>query len=164
MHRRHWREIVEIVGVISIVAALLLVAWQLRQGNRIAAADVEIQLAQRFRSIHLIQATDPEFAKLFPKLAAPESHLITATEDSQIDGLARQYTNLFAAVQAAYDNRALTPAQFETYLLEAQDIVERYPGMRPYLLQIYEASPALHGKDMFRPIAELATETQPSTE
>lgn len=156
MHRRYWREIVEIVGVVSIVSALLLVALQLRQANRIAAAEVEMQLAQRFRSVHAMQATNPEFAKLFPKLVAPQNHLITATEDSQFEGLARQYTTLFGAVQTAWESGALTREQFETYLVEVQDIVERYPGLAPHLVRVYASSPGLHGKEAFRAIAELA--------
>ena len=155
MHRRYWREIVEIVGVVSIVAALLLVALQLREANRIAAADTEVQLAQRFRSIHILQATNTEFAKLFPKLAAPQNHLITATEDSQIEGLARQYMTLFASVQTAWESGALSRSQFDDYLLEVDGIVGRYPGLQPQLRRIYETSPALQGKEVFRAIAQL---------
>jgi hypothetical protein len=44
MENRHLRETVEIIGVISIVASLLLVAWEVRQANRIAAAEIEMQI------------------------------------------------------------------------------------------------------------------------
>ena len=164
MHRRYWREIVEIVGVISIVAALLLVALQLRQANHLTAAEIEIQLAQRFRSIHILQATNTEFAKLFPKLAAPQNHLITATEDSQIEGLARQYMTLFAAVQTAWETGTLTRAQFDGYVAEIDDIVLRYPGLQPHLRRIYELSPALHGKEAFRALTQPAAPPQPAAQ
>ena len=43
MNDRHLREIVEIVGVISIVAALLLVAWEIRQANHMTATEIELR-------------------------------------------------------------------------------------------------------------------------
>jgi hypothetical protein len=88
MKNRHLRETVEIIGVISIVASLLLVAWEVRQANRIAAAQIEMQLAHGFNEMNMSRATTPDFARLFPKLNSPGNHLVTATEESQLQGLA----------------------------------------------------------------------------
>jgi hypothetical protein len=79
MKNRHLRETVEIIGVISIVASLLLVAWEVRQANRIAAAQIEMQLAHGFNEMNMSRATTPDFARLFPKLNSPGNHLVTAT-------------------------------------------------------------------------------------
>ena len=88
MTKRHWREIVEIVGVVGIVASMLLVAAELRQANRIASAQVELQINEHYNTLNIARVSDPNVAKLFPKLEAPEAHLTTATEASQIRGLA----------------------------------------------------------------------------
>ena len=88
MNRRHWRETVEIVGIISIVASVLIVAWEIHRANRIAVAGIEMRLNQGIAELHGERALAPDFARLFPKLGSPEGHLITATEASQIKGLA----------------------------------------------------------------------------
>jgi len=59
MTKRHWRETVEIVGVVSIVAALLLVAAEIRQSNRIAANQAERQLADAHRTLYAERASNP---------------------------------------------------------------------------------------------------------
>jgi len=161
MHRRHLREVVEIVGVLSIVASLLLVAWEVRQSNRIAAIEFQMQLGQQFNEIHRLRLTSPDLAKLYPKLAAPQSHLITATELSQIEGLAWQYVNVYLAAQVAHDNGLVSREQFETYSAGAARLVDTYPGLQPYLVRIYNVLPLMHDTEIFRPIADIATRQEP---
>jgi CHASE2 domain-containing sensor protein len=36
MKNKNWRDVAEIVGIVSIVAGLILVAWEVRQANNIA--------------------------------------------------------------------------------------------------------------------------------
>jgi len=157
MHRIQFRETVEILGVVSIVASLLLVAWQVRQSNRIAGADIKIQLTQEYNELHRIRLTSPDFAKLYPKLAAPQNHLITATERSQMEGLAWHYVNIYSSAQLAYDNGLLNREQFETYIAGATWLVDAYPGLHPHLIRIHGILPRMHAAEVFQPIAELVT-------
>lgn len=156
LHRRHLRETVEIVGVVSIVASLLLVAWQIRQANRIASAEIQMDLAYAYSDVHINRATTPDFARLFPKLTNPESHLITATEDSQIEGLAWHYINVFWAAQLAYESGLMDRPQFDGYIEDVAWLVAAYPGMHKHLIRIYAAMPPLAGKEIFQPVADLA--------
>lgn len=84
MKQRHWREMVEIVGVLSIVAAILLLASEVRQSNHIAQAKIEIDVAQLYNEVNLSRAPDPDFAKIFAKVQDPDDHLLTATDLSRI--------------------------------------------------------------------------------
>ena len=151
----HLKEIVEIVGVVSIVAALLLVAWEIRQTNRIATTEIALQLADQFDDIHRDRATMPAFAKLYPKLESPESHLVTATESSQMEGLAARYLDIFVAAQVAYDDGIMSRSQFQRYLDSAGTIVDSYPGLHPYLLQGIESN-GLQSLEVLQPIAKLS--------
>jgi hypothetical protein len=155
MRSSHLREIVEIVGVISIVASLLLVAWEIRQSNRIAAAEIEMQLAQGFNEMNIGRATMPDFARLYPKMSAPESHLVTATEESQLRGLAWHYVNLYYAAQIAHDNGLLGPRRLDTYRLDLQQTLDRFPGLHPEFLRIYGAFPEMRDLPVFAPLATL---------
>jgi len=160
MHRIQFRETVEILGVVSIVASLLLVAWQVRQSNRIAGADIRLQLTQEYNELHRIRLTSPDFAKLYPKLAAPQNHLITATENSQMEALAWHYVNIYSSAQLAYDNGLLSREQFEIYIAGATWLVDAYPGMHSQLINIYGILPMLQTSEVFQPIAELAARQQ----
>ena len=154
-NNNHLKEIVEIVGVVSIVASLLLVAWEIRQTNRIAGTEIVVSLSEQYNAINGDRATLPEFAKLFPKLKSPESHLVTATESSQMEGLALRYIELFVAVQLAFDEGAMSRAQFQYYVDGAKTVVDTYPGLHPYLLRVSDTA-VMRSMEILQPIAGLA--------
>ena len=161
MKNSHLREIVEIVGVISIVASLLLVAWEVRQANRIAATEIEMQLAQDFNAMNMNRATVPDFAKLFPKLKSPESHLVTATEESQLNGLAWHVMNLYYSAQVAHDSGLLTAQRLDRYRLDLEQTLERLPGLHSALLEIYERFPEMRAMPIFEPLRDVETRRAP---
>lgn len=157
----HLKEIVEIVGVVSIVTSLLLVAWEIRQTNRITSAATALELSAQLNEIDRDRVYSTNVAKLYPKLRSPESHLVTATESSQMEGLAGRYINVLAAAQSAYDERLLDREQFDRYKILALSIVDEYPGLHPYLLSVSE-SRELRSLPILQPIAELAEQPDQS--
>jgi hypothetical protein len=160
MYRKHLREAVEIVGVISIVASLLLVAWELRQANQIAETEIVLRLDSQFNEIHGPRTNSPDVAKLFPKLIAPQSHLITATENSQMEGLALQYINIFTAAQVAYDNGVMSREHFGRYVADVASLVDAYPGLHPHLVAVFGRMPDIHSMEVMQPVATLAAEQE----
>ena len=162
MKNSHLREIVEIVGVIGVVASLLLVAWEIRQANRIAAAEIEMQLAGSFNDMNLTRATAPDFAKLFPKMTAPENHLVTATEQSQLTGLAWHFVNLYYAAQIAHDSGLLDAQRLGVYRQDLAQTLDRFPGLQPAFLQIYGDFPELREMPVFEPLGGLQAPRPPA--
>ena len=160
-NNNHLKEIVEIVGVVSIVTSLLLVAWEIRQTNRIAIAGTAQELSARLSEIDRDRAAYPDVAKLYPKLRSPESHLVTATDSSQMEGLASQYLEIFTAAQLAYDDRLLDRGQFDRYARLAASVVDNHPGLHPYLLELGESRELLT-LPILQPIAELAGQVSES--
>ena len=158
MNRKHWRETVEIVGIVSIVTALLLVAWEIHRANRIAQAHLTLELEQNLVAFHGNRAMTPDYARIFPKLSLPEGHLITATEASQIQGVVLQMVATYRAVQDAYDNGMLDEARFAAFTSELVRTIEEYPGLEPYLRAVYDADPAMARMPVFRAIRDLADE------
>ena len=155
MKDSHWREIVEVVGVISIVASILLLAWEVKQTNQLAQAEIEMQIAALHNEIQQIRATDGEFAKLFPKLENPEIHLLTATDLSQIRGLTWHYINVYRTVQSAYDRGLLNEDQLNAYKADVKGTLDNYPALHKHFIHIYETQPVLQHKEIFEPIAEI---------
>lgn len=160
MHRVQFRETVEIVGVVSIVASLLLVAWEVRQSNRIAGTEVMLKLSEQFNEIHSDRVISPEFAKLYPKMASPENHLVTATENSQMEGLAWRYVNIYLSVQVAYDHGLISRRHFERIASGGAALVENYPGLHPHLVGVTAAIPETQSLEILQPFAELAARQQ----
>lgn len=148
----NWREIVEIIGVISIVAALLIVAWELKQANHIARAEVELQLATASNDIHIARYTNPEFAQLFPKIENPSKHLITATDTSRIEALSWHLSNVYRAAQIAYDNGLLDKNGLDQYQGDIEWALEHWPGLREHLVSLYETVPAVRRSEIFSPV------------
>ena len=152
MKQSHLREIVEIVGVISIVAALLLIAWEIRQANRIAVTEIEMRLGNGFDELHLHRATTPDFAKLYPKMRAPGNHLVTATEESQIQGLAEHLVNIYYSAQVAHDNGLLGTQGLESYRQDLEQTLEQLPGLAPSFARIHDATPEMRAMRVFQPL------------
>jgi hypothetical protein len=155
MKNSHLRETVEIIGVISIVAALLLVAWEIRQSNRIAAAQIEMRLATDFNEINRSRAATPDFAKLFPKMNAPGNHLVTATEQSQLHGLAWYFANLYYSAQIAHDNGLLDARRLGMYRQDLAQTLDRFPGLHAAFLEIYGSFPEMAAMPVFQPLRDL---------
>jgi hypothetical protein len=161
MKNSHLRETVEIIGVISIVASLLLVAWEVRQSNRIAAAQIELELAHGFNEMNMSRATTPDFAKLFPKMNSPGSHLVTATEQSQLQGLAWHFANLYYSAQIAHDNGLLDAQRLDMYRQDLAQTLDRFPGLHASFLQIYDVFPEMGSMPVFAPLRDLEARSVP---
>ena len=155
MNREHWRETVEIVGIVSIVASVLLVAWEIHRANGIAAAALELELAQELGQLPVARAATPEFARLFPKLGSPEGHLITATEASQTRGLARRVVETYRTAQIAHDRGLLNDARLAVYVANLAGLLDLYPGLVPYLRVIHDADPEIRTMPIFQPLRDL---------
>ena len=160
MKNTNWREIVEIVGIVSIVGSLLLLAMEVRQSNRIASTELEVQLIGLFNENNMERAFNAEYAKLVAKLQNPDAHLITATEQQQMRGLAWHYVNTFYVAQTAHNNGLLTESQLADYAEDLQSIIEQYPALVPHFLAILESRSWVAEHAVYDPIKRLETENQ----
>ena len=160
MKQRHWREMVEIVGVLSIVASVLLLAWEVKQSNYIAKAEIEMQLAEMANQIHQARATDTDFAKLFAKIDNPENQLFTATDQSQIRGLTLHYINLYSAIQSAFDKGFIDQLGLDSYKADINHLLETHPALTKYFIEIYVDYGPIRDQEIFEPIARLIAAQQ----
>lgn len=149
---------VEIVGVVGIIASMILVAAELRKYNDLAATQAEIALAEQFNALQLARASNPDIAKLFPKLESPEAHLTTATDASQIRGIAWHYVNSLQSAQKAYKDELISRKVRDSYVAELAQTLEDWPGIHSHYIDIYKKNEDLHGSAEFAPIAELVSD------
>jgi hypothetical protein len=136
MKQRHWREMVEIIGVLSIVASVLLLASEVRQSNQIARAEVELSIADLHNQLNLMMATDTDFAKLYAKTRNPASHLLTATDLVQIDGLAWHSLNTYLMAQTAFDHALIDQEALNNYKTDIAELMESNPALAKKYIEI----------------------------
>ena len=149
MNYRQWRELVEIVGIISIVIGLLVVAMEVRQSNKIASG---------YDIIHVARATNADFARLFAKLLQPEKHLITATDLSQLQGLVWHAGNIGWSAQVAYDAGLLDRQSLALHARKIALLIETWPLSGVEFVSMYESNPSYHGAEVFASIDALSAE------
>ena len=163
MQHRDWRELAEVAGFVTIVAVLVMIALEQRTANRIAqrAAEFDAQhrIASLYADMYQARAGNPEVAKVFAKISSPQGHLITATDTSQIRAIAQQYINLYRFAQAAYDNGLLPQDRYEQMQADLQSAIERYPGLQPALVSLYESLSEPESLPILEPISRLAEDT-----
>ena len=71
MKYKNWHDVAEIVGMISIVAGLILVAWEVRQANNIARAQMVMDIAAQANEFNSATYENVEVAKLVAAIYDP---------------------------------------------------------------------------------------------
>lgn len=85
MAQYSWKEVIEGIGVLSIVASLVFVGLQIKQEQEIARAQLGSETSELVSSIYLTM-TEPDFASAYSKmLHHPEQ--LTPEEMVQVNGL-----------------------------------------------------------------------------
>ena len=156
MGRMRWRQIVETAGVASVVAGLLLVALELRQTNKIARAQVVMELAYGFNEINSTRFRDPEFARLVMIIEDPQGQQISEPDKSKITGPAYQIHNFMWAAQTAYYNDVLTREDLDNYREDLAGTYDGWPGLVPALISTYESQPGKRDAYVLEPLVEWA--------
>ena len=156
MKDRRWREVLEAVGVVSVVGGLLLVAFEVNQANRIATAQAVMELSSASNEINSARFSDPEVARLILLIEDPESYDVTDLDASRMTGMAYQIHNILWSAQIAHENGLLSDAELDTYRNDLEISLLGWPGLTPHLIEIYETQPGKRDAYVFQPLAELA--------
>jgi len=151
-----WKEVAEGVGVLSIVAGLALVAWEVRQANHIARTEVMITTLQLWNDFNLSRFENPAVAQLSLIAMDPEKHEITPLDRSRLNGMAWHFVNIAWASQIAYDAGLLGENDLLNAKTDLNWSLEEMPGLTPELLAIYEQIPYMKGVYVFEPLADAA--------
>ena len=102
MLRENWKEILEFVGIIAIVASLVLVAYELRQTTALSAAQAIYQTNSALDNAYRARAQDPVLAQLIiDGQANPES--LTHLEQVQFAAWLRADMNSSEATWVYYE-------------------------------------------------------------
>jgi hypothetical protein len=154
MTNKNWRDIAEIVGIVSIVAGLILVAWEVRQANNIAKTQMVMDLASQANEFNSATFENPEVANLVIAAYDPNYTDYTGTQASMMGAVAWHFSNIFWSAQRAYDNGLLSDDDIQMYQSSVAWHIENFPGMRPGWRSVYNTAPWLREMYVFEPLVE----------
>ena len=152
MKSKNWREVAEIVGLVSIVAGLVLVAWEVRQANNIARTQMVMDLASQANEFNSATFENPEVANMVIAAADPDLTDYTGTQQSMMVAVAWHFSNIFWSAQRAYDNGLLSDDDIQMYQSSVAWHIENMPGMRPGWRAVYNTAPWLREMYVFEPL------------
>jgi hypothetical protein len=107
------KQIVEVIGVSSIVISLLFLAYQTNQSNRIAIATAEIEINSIYAGVNEIWIESQPLRDAYYKASSNGGVSDLSPEERQL--LTRyvlRYTNAFSSREAAYRNGVLSTESF----------------------------------------------------
>ena len=160
MNNKNWRNIVELVGIISIVAGLALVAWEINQANNIAKAQMVMDLAAQANEFNSATFGNPEVAELAKAMSDPNHNDISEIQESMMAGVAWHFTNVFWSAQRAYDNGVLGDDDIRNYQASVAWHIDNHPGLKPTFMIIYDTAPWLRDMYVFQPLVEMVCESR----
>jgi hypothetical protein len=129
MKSTRWKEIAELVALASVVASLVLVAYELRQSTAVASAQAVTDLSAIVDGAYRARAQNPVLDELIEKgHSTPDS--LSDRERSQFDAWLRADMNSLEAVWFFYDNGIISREDFDGYIAAICNRVTSQGGMK----------------------------------
>ena len=153
------RETIELVGIVAVVLSLLLVAYEVRQSNRIAQATTTYEIGRDVNQFNELGYSDPEFAELLVKLRDREFEP-SAVEGMRVRLIANRFVNLWAIQEKAYENGLLSDAQFAMTQADVRTVLEVFPALLESWEGVYRDQPRLKDYEVLAPITSAIAEGQ----
>ncbi len=117
-----WRGWLELISVLAVVGGLLVVAFELRQANRIARAQTVMELSAAHNVLNSTRFANSDFARLHSLMHDPDKHEIDEDDAWKITGVAYYLHNTLWSAQSAYDNGILSIDDLANYRNDLLDI------------------------------------------
>lgn len=156
INRTTVRDTIEMIGIVAVVLSLLLVAYEVRQSNRIAQATTTYEIGRDVNQFNELGYSDPEFSGLLVKLRNPDFQP-SSVEGMQVRLLANRFVNLWAIQEKAHRNGLLSDAQFEMTQADVVTVMRAFPALLEPWSEVLEDQPRLSEYIVLEPIfAELS--------
>ncbi len=154
MKTKIWRTLAEIIGVLSIVTGLLLVAWEIRQANKIARAEIVQTLSQQYNEFNQARFESAEVAELSLMLMRPEDYSLSEIDKSRISGVAWHFGNIFWSAQVAHDSGLLSRQDLMIYQSQLAWMLKNMPGLTEEFRFMWNTSDDMHEAPVFIPLKQ----------
>ena len=130
-------QIVEIIGVVSVVISLLIVAYEIRQTNKIAIVNAEIELRNNYSALNELMVTHSELAVMLIR-NEEEGGKLSAAEHIRMRSFMFRHLNIWIASEIAYENGMLPEPSFQIVLNDVAFGLRNFPGLHPHFREILD--------------------------
>lgn len=145
------KDLIEIVGIAAVVLSLLLLAYEVRQSNRIAQATTTYEINRDINQFNELGYSSTEAAALLIKFREEDPQL-TRVESLQLQLMARRFLNLWTVQENAYENGLLTEAQIEMTKADVISVMSVFPALKNALLSVIGEQPELREFQVLQPL------------
>ncbi|MEM7501025.1 MAG: hypothetical protein AAF417_03225 [Pseudomonadota bacterium] len=156
INRATVRDTIELIGIVAVVLSLLLVAYEVRQSNRIAQATTTYEIGRDVNQFNELGYSDSEFSALLVKLRDRDFQP-SGVEAMQMHLLANRFMNLWTIQEKAYRNGLLSDTQFEMTQADVITVMSIFPALLDPWREALRNQPKLRESTVLEPIVtELA--------
>ena len=156
INRKAIRDTVELVGILAVVLSLLLVAYEVRQSNRIAHATTTYEISRDVNQFNELGYSDPEFAALLIRLGDPEFKP-SNVEAMRARLLAHRFVNLWTVQEEAHRNGLLSDEQFAMTKADVITVMGAFPTLVKHWEYVLHDQPRLKDFIVLEPIVTIVS-------
>ena len=135
-------NIIEILGIITVIVSLLFVAYEINQANKIAMVDSEQAIWENFSTINELIMDNTEFAELMYSMTN-EDAVFSDSDLEKVRAFVRRLTNAWSAAENSYNNGMLTEQTYQVLYDDVRNLLMTYPGSRQAWQELLDLYPNL---------------------
>ena len=135
-------NIIEILGIFTVIVSLLFVAYEINQANKIAMVDSEQAIWENFSAINELIMGNTEFAQLMHNMT-DEDAVFSDNDLEKVRALVRRLTNAWSAAENSYNSGMLTEQTYQLLYDDVRNLLITYPGSRQAWRELLDLYPNL---------------------
>ena len=144
------KQIVEAVGILAVVFSLLLVAFEIRQANRIAVVNTEFALRDNYHDTNIALLNNPDMVD-FAVRATTSGEPLEGGDEIRAVVWTYIHLNTWVATALAYENGVSTEETYGNILDNIENVIGRSsPEMRKIWRGSIDSFPSLQDKPIFQ--------------
>ena len=144
----------EIVGAIAVIATLVYLARQIALNAEMARAAQNKSIMDSWEGFNNLILASSEIPELLSILRY-NSHELSDPQSVQAHHFAYRILNTAVAAELSYANKQLSKDEFGIHKQSVVALLKKYPGLVPYVLEIYDQYPDLWNYEIYDSIRDL---------
>ena len=142
----------ETIGAVAVVATLLYLGRQISQTNRITTATGARELQQQYAHLYSLIATDPQIAELVTRFRHQDYVAQSPQEEEKVESFSLLLAGIWLTTAIAYEQGQIDRTMYRIYCADVTVKLSRWPGLRPYLVNLMSKYPGGEGFEIFQPL------------
>jgi hypothetical protein len=135
-------NILEVLGMATVILSLLFVAYEINQANKIAMVDSEQAIWENFSAINELIMGNTEYAELMHKMTNEDAEF-SEGDLEKVRAFVRRMTNVWSAAENSYISGMLTEQTYQLLYDDVRNLLITYPGSRKAWQELLDLYPNL---------------------